>query len=208
MRQGDDMKRIIGETYSFFDKEYRLLATDMVKNKDKRSFLLKMSVAAIGFTVIASLLTLLFFPGGASITFRWVPAFVLVIAYIAYIPIHELLHGITFVIGSNHSWKHLKFGLVLSNGVAYCIPLAPETIRRVRWSLMMPLYVVCIPLYIYAMLNGQFALAIYAVFLAAGSVGDIVYLWKLRRYNKKLYMMEELPTKYGYEIGFHIYESI
>lgn len=201
------MKKVIGETYTFQDQQYKLIATDMVANKDKRSFLLKMSGAAIGFTIVASVLTIFFFPNGVTVTFRILPTIILLIAYILYIPIHELLHGITFVLGTKHSWKELKFGLVLSNGLAYCIPLVPETIRRVRWSLMMPLYVVCIPLYIYAVMTEQFGLAVYAVFLAAGSVGDIVYLWKLRRFKANQYMMEELPTRHGYEIGFHIYEK-
>jgi hypothetical protein len=200
------MKRVIGETYTFQETDYKLIATDMVANKDKRSFLLKMSIAAILFTIIASVLTILLFPSGVEVTFRVIPVILLLIAYIAYIPVHELLHGMIFVIGSKHSWKELKFGLVLSNGLAYCIPLVPETIARVRWSLMMPLYVVCIPLYLYAIISQQFGLAVYAVFLAAGSVGDIVYLWKLRHYKRSQYMMEELPTKHGYEIGFHIYE--
>lgn len=202
------MKRTIGETYTFQGNNYKLIATDMVPNKDKRSFLLKMSVAAILFTIIGSILTMFFFPEGGQVTFRIFPALILVVAYILYIPVHELLHGITFVLGTSHSWKELKFGVILNNGLAYCIPLVPETIRRVRWSLMMPLYVVCIPLYVYAILSQQFGLAVYVVFLAAGSVGDIVYLWKLRVFKSDQYMMEELPTKHGYEIGFHVYEKI
>jgi len=170
--------------------------------------LLKLNWWAILFIVVAIVATIGLFWNRIDVTFDLIGVSLYLISFLLYVIVHELLHGIAFVLFSGRSWKTMKFGLILKNGLAYCISVAPVTVKRARLSLMMPLYVVCIPIYLYSILTGSFALAILAVLFASGSAGDIYYLWILRKTNSDLYMMEELPTKQGYAVGYYLYERI
>ena len=71
----------------------------------------------------------------------------------------------------------------------------------------MPIYVVCIPLFVYGVVASNVAIAILAVLYASGSVGDFYYMWKLRNTDKNLYMHEVMPTATGYEIGYLLFEK-
>ncbi len=51
-------------------------------------------------------------------------------------------------------------------------------------------------------------LGVYGIFLFAGSVGDLYYMWKLRYTSDDYYMYEELPTKSGYEIGYFLFKKL
>lgn len=202
------MKKTVGETYEFSNGTYLLVEDRILKNKEKNPFLIKLNIAAILFIVAGVFITLTLFPRNVTVEFQlgWMLlyAFILLI----FVVVHELLHGISFVLFSKNKWNTMKFGVSVKSGVAYCISLVPVRIPRARLSLMMPLYAVCLPVYIYAIITGDFALAILGVFLASGSVGDIYYMWQLRNVPKTLYMYEELPTKTGYEIGFYLFEKL
>lgn len=104
--------------------------------------------------------------------------------------------------------KDIAFGVVLKSGVAYCISKIPVTVKASRLSLMMPVYIICIPLYIIAIIFNNVGLALYTVVLFSGSVGDIYYMWKLRKTDKNLYMFEKMPSKTGYEIGYLLFKKI
>lgn len=201
------MKRTIGSTYLFQGESYRLVDDRTIKERDKHSFLIKMNLWAIAAIPIGIGLTAILFWGDASITFTLWNVLGALVAMGGYVVVHELLHGLTFALGSKHGFRSIRFGLELKQGLAYCISLVPVPVRRARLSLMMPLYVVCLPLYVYAFITGSFGLAVVAVLMAVGSVGDIYYMWLLRGVKKGLYMMEDLPSKTGYEIGFYLYEK-
>lgn len=200
------MKRKIGETYTFMDEEYILKEDVIVPEKDKQPFLLKLSVAAIVFIVVFGIPTW-FVTVEDVTTFDVLDAFWYLLSFFVFIVVHELLHGITFAVGTKKGFKSIKFGVVLRSGVAYCISLVPVKVSRARLSLMMPIYLVCLPLYIYGVVVSDELIAILAVLFASGSVGDFYYMWKLRHTNKDLYMYEEMPTKTGYEIGYLLFEK-
>jgi len=202
------MKRTIGETYSFSNGEYLLQEDHILKTKEKNPFLIKLNIWAIVFIIVGIALTYVFFWGNVLVTINPFGAILYMLALFIFIIIHELLHGISFVLFSKNKWSTMKFGVSVKSGVAYCISLVPIKIPRARLSLMMPIYVVCLPVYVYALVTGNFALATLGVLLASGSVGDFYYMWKLRAISKSLYMYEELPTKTGYEIGFYVFEKV
>jgi len=202
------MKRIIGETYPFANGQFKLVENHILKAKEKQPFLIKLNIAAILFMIIGILLTIVVFWGNVTINIGPLGASLYLLSFLVFVVIHELLHGITFVLFSKNKWSTMKFGISVKSGVAYCISLVPVKLPRAKLSLMMPIYAVCLPIYIYAIITNDFALAILGVLLASGSVGDFYYMWKLHRISNKLYMYEELPTKTGYEIGFHIFEKI
>jgi hypothetical protein len=209
MAGGDDMNRTIGSIETFDGVSYRVVDDRILPDAKRMPFLYKMNLWAIGFLLIGSGLTVaLFSTRSLIIQASPLEALWYVLAMIVFVPVHELLHGISFVLFSGRSWKTIRFGLILKNGLAYCISTVPVRIRRARLSLMMPLYVVAIPLYVVAYWTSDFGLALFTVFLSAGSVGDLYYLWTLRKVSPTYYMMEAMPSKEGYEIGYLLYEQV
>lgn len=202
------MNRTIGTVETFHNEPYQLVDDRILPAAKRMPFLYKLNVWAIGFLVIGSGLTVALF-ANRSLIIEASPLEALwaVLAMILFVPLHELLHGAGFVLFSGRPWKTVRFGLILKNGLAYCISTVPVTVRRARISLMLPIYAVCLPLYVVAYVTSDFGLALLGVFLAAGSVGDVYYLWTLRDVPSHRYMMEAMPTKDGYEIGYLLYEK-
>ncbi len=93
-------------------------------------------------------------------------------------------------------------------GMAYCISTVPNTVRTSRISLMMPIYVIIIPMAIISVLTGNKYLAILTAAFFSGSAGDLWYMWTLRKYSKDLYILEEEPVDKEYEIGYYVLEKL
>lgn len=197
----------IGETYAFANETYTLLESHILPDDERMPFLYKMNGVAILFIVIAIAVSLPLFWGRIIQDYNWWLIALLFISFLPYVVIHEFLHAISFVLFSKQPWSTIEYGLILKNGVAYCLSSVPVTVRRARLSLMMPVYVVCIPVFVFGFYYDYYPLILFGIFLISGSVGDFYYLWKLKSYKGSLYMYEKPPTKQGYEIGFLLFEK-
>lgn len=210
MVKGDVMNEI-GSTQEFSTGTFELVEDVIVPEQDKKSFLVKLNVYTLVFMFIflgLSLGAYFIFHNVVIIGFGLMGPLLILPSFILFIVVHELLHGAAFVLFNKNKWKELKFGLVLKSGMAYCISTVPVKVGPSRLSLMMPVYVVCLPMYIYAMVAGDIWLIIISVLFLSGSTGDFYYMWRLRRTSKDLYMHEVMPTKSGYEIGYLLYKKI
>ena len=148
----------------------------------------------------------MFYPGTHEIDI--ILLFILIFGFFPYIVIHELLHGLAFVIFNKTSWKDLKFGIVIKSGMAYCISTVPVKVNPARLSLMMPIYLFCIPMMIFGIILNEVHIVLFSFLYFTGSTGDLYYMWKLRKTSKEFYMFEEMPTKSGYEVGYLLYKKI
>ncbi len=133
---------------------------------------------------------------------------VLIVGFILYIVVHELLHGAAFMLFNRNTKQELKFGFEKKSGMAYCISTTPVKVPAARLSLMMPIYVVCIPMFVLGIVFNDIVLQVISIFFVSGSSGDVYYMWKLRKASKDHYMFEEMPTATGYEIGYKLYKKI
>ncbi len=199
------------ETREFNNGTYEEVSNHFIEAKKKDKFILKLNLYAILFIIVLAIPTLLLF-GSFNIVIdgfeSLVPAFLYMIAFLVFVVIHELLHGISFILFGKVKIKEVKFGLVLKSGMAYCISTVPVPIKAARISLMMPVYAVCIPLYIVGILLNSVGLALLAIFFLSGSIADFYYMWISRKVEKELYMFEEMPVESGYEIGYRIYRKV
>lgn len=202
--------REIGNIYKFNDIEYELVEDNIVKESKKKSFMIWLNIAGLIMTAFLVVIHLILFPIEINIEIDNVLLvwFLAILAFLVYIVIHELLHGFAFLVFGKIGKGNLKFGMVLKSGAAYCISKIPVKVNASRISLMMPVYVVCIPLYIVSILIDSSWLGIYALFLFSGSIGDLYYMFKLRKTSKDLYMYEEMPTKTGYEMGYLLFKKL
>ena len=210
MVEGDVMNEI-GSVREFSTGTFELIGNEIVPEKQKNNFLIKLNIYTLlflflflGLSVGAYLLIYEVHYTG----FGLLGLIFLFLSFVIYIVVHELLHGFAFIIFNKNKFKELKFGIELKSGMAYCISTIPVKVGPGRLSLMMPVYVVCLPLYIFAMMTGDIWLIIVSVIFLSGSTGDFYYMWKLKSTDKHYYMYEEMPTKSGYEIGYLLYKKI
>ena len=200
---------MIGEERQFSNGEYRLIENNIIPKKDKSKFIVKLNVYAILLMVIGLVINhMVFMNREIELLIKPLTGILVMLSFLVYIVVHEMLHGLAFSVFNGNSIKELKFGFVLKSGMAYCISTVPVKVRPARLSLMMPVYVVCIPMYITAVVLGSYWLGLITIFFLSGSIGDFYYIWKLRGTDKELYMFEEMPTSTGYEVGYLLYEKL
>lgn len=190
---------------------YEEVSSTFIPENKKNRFIVKLNIYAILIVVILFIPTLKLFGSfemdinglGSTIVF-----FVFIFSFLVYVVVHELLHGISFVLFGKVKIKELKFGVIWKSGMAYCISTVPVKIGAARISLMMPVYAVCIPLYILGILMDSFGISLLAILFLSGSIADFYYMWASRKASKDYYMFEEMPTVKGYEIGYRLYKKV
>ncbi len=131
-----------------------------------------------------------------------------IVLFTLYVVVHEWIHGVAFRLFNKNTKEQVKFGVSFKSALAYCISTIPVQVPAARLSLMMPVYVVCLPLFTIAFITNSVWLALLASYYISGSVGDFYYMWKLRKSTKNQYMYELMPTRSGYEIGYLLFEKI
>ena len=203
--------REIGSIQEYSTGTFELIENEIIPEKEKKSFLIKLNVYTLLFMVLflgVSIGAYLLIHDVYIFGFGIMGPILFLLGFIIFIVLHELFHGLAFIIFNKNKWEDLKFGIVLKSGLAYCISTVPVRVGPARLSLMMPVYAICLPLYIIAMISGDIWLIVMAVFFLSGSTGDFYYMWRLRNTSKNLYMYEEMPTTSGYEIGYLLYKKI
>lgn len=198
----------IGDILTFDEVDYELLENNIIPVSKNTKFMLWLSIASIVLFIVLTALTLLFsFKGEHSGSFSIPGAILFLASFVVFVLVHEGLHGLSFMIFGKIKAKNIRYGVMLKSGVAYCISLVPISVWASRLSLMMPIYAVCLPLYIYGLVTQNLALTILSLLYLTGSVGDIYYMWKLRKTPRNLYMYENPPTTHGYEIGYLLFRK-
>jgi len=199
----------IGSVLTFEQVEYELLENNIVADRKIQKFMIWLNVAAILMFVILTLATfMLGFRAPLEGDFNLFTILIVLLAFLVFIVVHELLHGISFAIFGKVKGKNIKFGIVLKSGLAYCISQVPVKVSASRLSLMMPVYAVCLPMYIYGLVSQNVIIAIVSLLFFTGSIGDLYYMWKLRKTDKNLYMYEMPPSVKGYDIGYLLLKKI
>lgn len=201
----------IGSIQEFSTGNFELIGNEIISEKQKKSFLVKLNIYTLLFMFVflgVSIVAYLLIHDIHIVGFSLMGPILFLLGFLIFIVVHELLHGLAFMVFNKNKMKQLKFGIVFKSGLAYCISTIPVKVGPSRLSLMMPVYVICLPLYVIAMITGDIWLIVMAVFFLSGSTGDFYYMWKLRNTSKDLYMYEEMPTESGYEIGYLLYKKI
>lgn len=202
----------VGDIYTFKSVNYELLENNIVPKRSRTKFMIWLNICAVVLILVGVGIHLAIFSSGSGSFEIDESSLIVFTIYIAgfflFILVHELLHGITFRFFGKISKEDIVFGVKLKSGVAYCVSKLPVSVYASRLSLMMPVYVICLPLYILSIILGNVWMGIYAILLFSGSVGDIYYLWKLRKEDKAYYMYETMPTESGYEIGYLLFKKI
>lgn len=127
---------------------------------------------------------------------------IFVIALIAGIVVHELIHGITWAHFAESGWKSISFGVMWKMLTPYCHCSEPLKVRPYIWGSLMPLIILgFFPLLLGFCLMSGLMVAFGVVFVSAAA-GDILVAGKLLKEDPASIVLDH-PT----EAGCIIYED-
>lgn len=103
----------------------------------------------------------------------------LLVAIVVGIVVHELVHGLTWLVVTRKSFSHLAFGLMA--GAAYCHIDVPMRKRPYIIGAVMPLLLMGILPTVIAIAIGSAFWLVFGVIFTVCAIGDIMIMWKIRR---------------------------
>ena len=116
------------------------------------------------------------------------------------IAVHELIHGITWLILTHNSFRHLSFGF-LPGGV-YCHIDVPMTKRQYVIGAMMPLLLLGILPTLVAFFNGSLLWLLLGIVFIVSAAGDMMIVWVIRKEPADVLVYDH-PS----EAGCYIYQK-
>ncbi len=92
--------------------------------------------------------------------------------------IHELLHGLGFVLAGRVPWRKVQFGFKW--GLAYAHCQVPLTARAYRAATALPEVVLGLVPGLLGLVGGNAWLTVYGTIMSVAALGDVLILWLLR----------------------------
>ena len=123
------------------------------------------------------------------------PIFILVTVAIM-IVLHELIHGMSWMLAGGLRWQDLKFGVQIKTLTPYCHSRVPMTAQAYRIGVVAPGIAVGIVPMLIAYLLGNAPLALIGAVMISGAAGDAYVLWVVRDVPPTSYVMDH-PSKVG-----------
>lgn len=176
--------------------------TKETKNKKYYIFEMNMNILNILSLVLFGLVMFLSFliaPKTADL--NNINLVVLLIYYVGYMFLHELLHSIGYVInGAN--FKQVVYGAYLEKGVLYCLCKQNISKRNILISIMFPFVFIGLITYIIAIILNLPTLLYLSILNISGCIGDFVMFFYLIKLNKNIEF-----TEFDNPIQFAIHSS-
>jgi hypothetical protein len=125
----------------------------------------------------------------------WEPL-VFFVLFLALVPVHELLHGLTWSLFCKDGWSGINFGMMGKSLTPYCTCREPLRFGHYLLGCLMPLLVLGVGFFLAALLVGSPLLAYLGVvnILAAG--GDITISFLALRHRKGWFL--DHPSACGF----------
>lgn len=119
------------------------------------------------------------------------------ILYIVWIIIHELLHGISYIINGANK-KKITYGAYLEKGICYCLCKQNITRKNILNSILAPCFYLSIVTGIIALIISSPILLLLAIANLSGCAGDILMFIYISRLNKNIEYSEfDNPTRFA-----------
>ena len=132
--------------------------------------------------------------GFGSMSFLWV-----MLVFAVLIPVHELIHGISWAVFAKHHFKDIEFGFMKQYLTPYCTCKVPLSKGQYLFGALMPLILLGILPMIAGILIGSMPMLLTGILMADAASGDIMIAWKVVRYKSRaadvLYI--DHPTQAG-----------
>lgn len=96
------------------------------------------------------------------------------IYFIIWMFLHELLHGLAFMLFKEVDNKKISYGIKLESGIFYCMCKQPVRRKVILTSLICPLFFIGIITFVIAVIFNLKTLALLSMFNVCGCIGDIL----------------------------------
>lgn len=170
----------------------------MMENKRDLSISMARANVIVLFTSIhVALLQFLIFlmlHGMDNLATTWGSA--LLIAVVLGVVVHELIHGISWVIFGHKPFSAIKFGFQLKTFTPYAHLKEPVEVNAYRIGGFMPGFVLGILPYILSLVLGDGNLLWFSLVHTAAAGGDWLILWLMRNVKTGM-LVEDHPTNAG-----------
>ena len=123
----------------------------------------------------------------------------LLLAFLALIVIHELIHGAGWAIFAEHGFRDIEFGFMKQYLTPYCTCLVPLTKGQYIFGALLPCVLLGVVPMIAAILLGSLPLLFLGIVMTDSAAGDMLIVWKILRYGsggKQIVYMDH-PTQAG-----------
>ncbi len=152
--------------------------------------LVKANLFSLIIFIIAGIITYLIF--GFSDFFG--KPFILTIL-IGYFALHELLHGIGYLIGGT-KYQNISYGVLLEKGIFYCMSYQEITKKNIMISLLMPFIWITVVTYIIGLMISSPFLAWLSVVNFMGASMDLMMFFYLLRIKDVTYGESGQPNEF------------
>ncbi|HHT49548.1 MAG TPA: DUF3267 domain-containing protein [Firmicutes bacterium] len=113
--------------------------------------------------------------------------------------VHELLHGLGWVIGGDLTWNDLGFGLYLSKGILFIHSRVPLKMKAYRIGILLPGLVLGIAAPLCGLFFSRWSLVWFGVFMFSGAAWDFILFWWTRKIPGHVLIVDH-PTKIGIKV--------
>lgn len=139
------------------------------------------NVWAMGLMAIAAVVGMLLLHWvNADFSFKNAPFQMLILCLSLFVGIvvHELIHGLTWMLVTHSGFSHLRFGFM--TGAVYCHIDVPMTKRAYVIGALMPLLLVGVVPYVISIIVGSWLLMLIAAIMIGSAMGDVMIVWTIR----------------------------
>ena len=110
---------------------------------------------------------------------------VLLVSLVVLTVAHELFHGLSWSLFTEHRWRDIEFGFMKQYLTPYCTCTVPLTKSQYVFGAVMPLALLGIIPLIVGILIGSFAVLLLGIIMTVAAAGDILIVWKVLTYRSK-----------------------
>ena len=108
---------------------------------------------------------------------------VYLVVFAVMIVVHELIHGLSWAVFTEHHGKDIEFGFMKQYLTPYCTCRVPLGKGQYIFGALMPLLVLGIVPMIAGILAGSLPILLLGIIMADAAAGDILIVWKILRYR-------------------------
>ena len=108
---------------------------------------------------------------------------VYLVVFAVMIVVHELIHGLSWAVFTEHHGKDIEFGFMKEYLTPYCTCRVPLKKGQYIFGALMPLVLVGLVPLAAGILTGSFTLLLIGVIMTDGAAGDIMIVWNILRYR-------------------------
>lgn len=162
----------------------------------KKAYLYKMKlVPANIFALIIFAIMLIITNFGFGVLFTPLEIQITMLLMILWFLLHELLHGIGFIIGGVKR-KNIKYGIALEKGILYTLAMQEVSKKAILISLQMPFMVIGVITYIIGLVFNINVLTLLSIINLTGAALDIMMFLYIMRIKDVVYTETGEPDEF------------